>query len=95
MARMVSLKEWAEDEFGSLAPSLHTLTKYAKGHMMAPPARKVGRKWMIDREARFIGILAEPKIAPTANPALKRIIADGSQTTNPQNNHPQSVLKVR
>ncbi len=51
--------------------------------MMAPPARKVGREWMIDREARFIGILAEPKIAPTANPKLRRIIEDGCQTTNP------------
>lgn len=30
---------------------------------MAPPAQKVGREWMVDREARFIGVLAQPKIA--------------------------------
>ncbi|WP_162287031.1 excisionase [Pantoea stewartii] len=83
MSRMVSLEEWAEEEFGSLAPSLRTLKKYAKGHMMVPPARKVGREWMIDREARFIGISAAPKIALTANPKLKRIIEDGCQTTFP------------
>lgn len=83
MARMVSLEEWAKEEFGCLAPSLRTLKKYAKGHMMAPPARKVGREWMIDRESRFIGILAEPKISKTANPKLRRIIEDGCQTTNP------------
>jgi cell division inhibitor SulA len=80
---MVSLEEWAVDEFGSLAPSLRTLQRYARGHMMAPPAQKVGREWMIDREARFIGVLAQPKIAPNANPKLRRIIEDGCQTANP------------
>ncbi|POP42369.1 excisionase [Superficieibacter electus] len=82
MARMVSLEKWAEEEFGSLAPSLRTLKRYARGHMMAPPARKVGREWMIDRESRFIGILAQPRIAANANPKLRRIIEDGSQTAN-------------
>ncbi|KAF6592560.1 excisionase [Cronobacter sp. EKM101R] len=82
MARMVSLEVWAKEEFGNLAPSLRTLKKYAKGHMMAPPAIKVGKEWMIDREARFIGMLAESKITPTANPKLRRIIEDGCQTTN-------------
>ncbi|WP_318374026.1 excisionase [Enterobacter sp.] len=62
---------------------MRTLKKYAKEHMMVPPARKAGREWLIDRKARFIGILAEPKIAPTANPKLRRIIEDGCQTTNP------------
>lgn len=83
MARMVSLEEWAKDEFGDKAPCLRTLNMYAKGKMMAPPAVKVGRKWMIDREARFTGILAAPQIAPTANPRLRRIIEDGCATTNP------------
>ncbi|ADP12322.1 excisionase [Erwinia sp. Ejp617] len=83
MARMVSLEDWAKDEFGDEAPSLRTLKVYAKGKMMAPPAVKVGKKWMIDREARFTGILAAPKIAPNANPRLRRIIKDGCQTANP------------
>lgn len=83
MARMVSLEDWAKDEFGDEAPSLRTLKVYAKGKMMTPPAVKVGKKWMIDREARFTGILAAPKIAPNANPRLRRIIEDGCQTANP------------
>ena len=49
MSRMVSLEDWAKDEFGEEAPSVRTLKAYAKGKMMAPPAVKVGRKWMIDR----------------------------------------------
>lgn len=83
MSRMVSLEDWARDEFGKEAPSLRTLKAYAKGKMMAPPAVKVGRKWMIDREARFTGILAVLKLAPTANPKLRRIIEDGCKTTPP------------
>ncbi|WP_145517528.1 excisionase [Yersinia mollaretii] len=83
MARMVSLEDWARDEFGDKAPSPRTLKHYAKGKMMAPPAVKVGKEWMIDRDARFIGILAVPKIAPNANPRLRRIIEDDCKTSNP------------
>lgn len=83
MSRMVSLEDWAKDEFGDEAPSARTLKAYAKGRMMAPPAVKVGRKWMIDREARFTGILAAPKLAPTVNPKLRRIIEDGCKTAHP------------
>lgn len=83
MARMVTLEDWAKDEFGDESPGPGTLRVYAKARMMAPPAVKVGRRWMIDREARYTGILAEPKIGPNANPRLRRIIEDGSKTANP------------
>ncbi len=77
MARMIPLLDWARDEFGEQAPSERILKKYAKGRMMAPPAIKVGRCWMVDREARFVGVLAEPQVPISASPRLKRIIADG------------------
>lgn len=80
MARMVTLECWAKEEFGDQAPSLKTLNHYAKGKMTAPPAVKVARKWMIDREARFIGMLAKPKISENANPKLRRIVEDGIKT---------------
>ncbi|MBV4366247.1 excisionase [Erwinia phyllosphaerae] len=82
MARMVSLDAWAKEEFGEQAPSPRTLNLYAKSKMMVPPAVKVGRRWMIDREARFTGMLATPRLSPNASPLLKRIIEDGSQTKN-------------
>lgn len=78
MSRMVSLLEWAKDEFGSEAPSERVLKKYAKGQMIAPPAMRVGRRWMVDREARFVGIIAEPQNPKNSNPRLRRIINDGS-----------------
>jgi len=77
MSRMISLLDWAKEEFGAQAPSERVLKKYAKGKMMAPPAIKVGRCWMVDRSARFVGVLAEPQIPVSASPKLRRIIADG------------------
>ncbi len=60
MSRLITLQDWAKEEFGDLAPSERVLKKYAQGKMMAPPAIKVGRYWMIDRNSRFVGTLAEP-----------------------------------
>lgn len=74
---MIPLDDWAKDEFGALAPSERVLKKYAKANMIAPPAVRVGRCWMVDREARFVGIAAEPKLPKNANPKLRRIINDG------------------
>lgn len=51
MSRMISLLDWANEEFGAQAPSERILKKYAKGKMMIPPAVKVGRYWMVDRNA--------------------------------------------
>lgn len=77
MSRMIPLMDWAREEFGEQAPSERILKKYAKGKMMAPPAIKVGRCWMVDRHARFVGMIAEPQIPVNASPKLLRIIADG------------------
>ncbi|MEZ2604933.1 excisionase [Kluyvera intermedia] len=77
MSRMISLIDWAQEEFGEQAPSERVLKKYAKGRMMAPPAVKVGRNWLVDSEARYVGVIAEPVVPTNSNPRLKRIIADG------------------
>ncbi|MEH4660477.1 excisionase [Phytobacter diazotrophicus] len=77
MSRMIPLLDWAKEEFGLEAPSERVLKKYAKGRMMVPPAIRVGRCWMVDREARFVGVIAEPQIPTNANPRLKQIIEDG------------------
>lgn len=45
--------------------------------MIAPPAMKVGREWMVDKDARFVGQIAAPKLPPNANPRLLRIVSDG------------------
>ena len=72
MSRLITLQDWAKEEFGDLAPSERVLKKYAQGKMMAPPAIKVGRYWMIDRNSRFVGTLAEPQLPINANPKLQK-----------------------
>ncbi|WP_421550900.1 excisionase [Kluyvera intermedia] len=77
MSRMLSLIDWAQEEFGEQAPSERVLKKYAKGKMIAPPAVKVGRNWMVDRDARYVGMIADHVLPANSNPRLKRIISDG------------------
>ena len=77
MSRLITLEEWAKAEFGDYAPSERVLKKYAKGKMMIPPAIRVGRSWMIERNAHFVGSLVEPKLPVNASPRLQRIISDG------------------
>lgn len=81
MSRMVTLEEWGKIEFGDNIPSCRILQKYAKSSMILPPAIKVGRKWMVDRDARYVGVLAKPQLTKSANEKLCRIILDGSSTT--------------
>jgi len=77
MARWQTLYEWADEEFGDAQPSSDTLHKYAKSNMIFPPAQKIGRRWMVEKEARYVGLLAKPQIKATDHPILKRILMDG------------------
>jgi hypothetical protein len=81
MARILTLHAWAHDEFGEAMPSPQTLQNYAKLNMISPPAKKVGRRWMVEADARYVGILATPEIKPNCNPLLKRILEDGGKTS--------------
>lgn len=46
MSRMISLIDWAREEFGDQAPSERLLKKYAKGRMMVPqPLRLDAAGW--------------------------------------------------
>lgn len=76
MARLISLYEWAIEEFGNAAPGKATLCRYAKFDMIYPPAIKVGWHWMVEKDARFVGS-NKPKISPTDHPLLKKILMDG------------------
>lgn len=75
MARLVSLKEWAIYEFGDLSPGKATLNKYAKNGMISPLPVKVGRSWMVEKNARYVGLLT-PLISPSDSLKLKKILSD-------------------
>ncbi|WP_134706256.1 excisionase [Rahnella sp. CJA17(1/100)] len=77
MARLIPLYEWAIEEFGDFAPSKVTLSRYAKFGMIYPPAVKMGRSWMVEKDARFVGLinsLTSPTIDPTLSPAVQRLV---------------------
>lgn len=76
MARLIPLYEWAIEEFGDAAPGKATLSRYAKSGMIYPPALKVGRSWMVEKNARFVGS-EKPLISPKDHPLLKKILMDG------------------
>lgn len=76
MARLIMLQEWATEEFGDSAPGKTTLNKYAKCGMIYPLPLKVGRSWMVEKSARFIG-KTNPLIHPDDSPLLKKILKDG------------------
>ncbi len=40
MSRLITLQDWAKEEFGDLAPSERVLKKYAQGKMMAEVVNK-------------------------------------------------------
>lgn len=84
MARLIPLYEWAIEEFGDAAPGKATLCRYAKFGMIYPPALKVGRSWMVEKDARFVGLskplislATNPKLSPAANLLLKKVMMDG------------------
>lgn len=84
MARLKTLYEWAIEEFGDSAPCMATLHKYAKNNMIYPPALKAGRHWMVEANARYIGMV-KPLIRPTDSPLLKRILSDDSLNPRKKN----------
>lgn len=77
MARWQTLHEWAVEGFGDAKPSPQTLQHYAKSNMIFPPAKKVGRRWMVETGARYVGIFAKPLINEMDYPLLRRILMDG------------------
>lgn len=84
MARLKTLYEWAIEEFGDSAPCKATLCNYAKHNMIYPPALKAGRHWMVEANARYIGMV-KPLIRPTDSPLLKRILSDNSLPARKKN----------
>ncbi|AEF47178.1 excisionase [Serratia sp. AS12] len=77
MARLQTLHKWAVEEFGDAKPSPQTLKKYAKLNMIYPPAVRVGRHWMVEANARYVGMLAKPEISRKISPLARRILMDG------------------
>ncbi|HID8898867.1 TPA: excisionase [Enterobacter hormaechei] len=85
MGQLVSLEDWASGPNGfKQPPSRASLHRIAKTGQTIARALKQSRRWVIDEEAKFIGLLASPVLPPRMPKAVKTLIErviNGSQTT--------------
>lgn len=67
MGQLIPITEWASGPNGwKYPPARATLYKYAATGQIHPIPKKQGKKWVVDADAKFVGILA-------AAPALERL----------------------
>ncbi|QQN35657.1 hypothetical protein JHW33_03155 [Rahnella aceris] len=84
MGQLVSLAEWAAGPNGFKEPPCKaTLHRIAKTRQTYPPAVKQGRRWVVDEEARFIGMVERVEISnhlPAGARTLVEKALNGSKT---------------
>ena len=52
-SRYVTLPEWAQLNF-SKVPHKNTLLRWVNDGHIHPPPEKIGRKWQVKRDARYV-----------------------------------------
>ena len=78
MGQLVLLSEWACGPNGFRhPPKKATLNRIAKTRQTFPAAVKVGHRWMIDEEARFIGLVGNTEIQNDLPPEVRRLVERG------------------
>ncbi|WP_312060281.1 hypothetical protein [Pantoea septica] len=84
MARHILLWDWAKGPNGiNPTPSKTTLSRMAKTKQFHPPALKMGSRWVIDENARFIGLKTEARISPNLPDEVRHLVertVNGSKT---------------
>jgi hypothetical protein len=84
MPRTILLTEWVKGPNGiSPAPCYDTLSKMARTKQFHPPAKKMGARWVIDENARFIGLALEAEISPDLPEEVRQLVENtlnGSKT---------------
>lgn len=84
MGQLVSLSEWAAGPNGFKEPPCKaTLHRIAKTRQTYPPAVKQGRRWVVDEEARFVGMVERVEISnhlPAGARTLVEKALNGSKT---------------
>ena len=53
MPRQTTLENWARAEFGDDAPSINTLTRWAREGLIVPLPQKIGRTWFVSPQAQY------------------------------------------
>ncbi|EFH8448814.1 hypothetical protein GHR28_04850 [Escherichia coli] len=89
MGQIVTIYEWASGPNGFREPvSKSSLHKIAKHKQTYPPALKLGRRWVIDEDARFIGMVSTPEVSSTLSDKARQLVEkalNGSSSQKIQN----------
>lgn len=85
MGQLIPIHEWASGPNGwKYPPTQTTLNKYASTGQIYPRPLKQGKRWVVDEDAKFVGILtAPPALEKLTKPVsnLVRKVLNGGQTS--------------
>lgn len=85
MGQLVSLAKWASGDNGfESPPGPAALRRIAKTKQTNPPAIKQGRRWVVDEDAKFVGMIERvviPEHLSGAARSLVEKVINGSKTT--------------
>ncbi|HGH3389034.1 excisionase [Citrobacter braakii] len=75
MAKTILIQDWAKGPNGFGYPqSQSRLNHLAKTGQIYPPAKKDGRRWVVDEDAVFIGCVGRPKISDNLPEDAKELV---------------------
>lgn len=85
MGQLVTLHEWASGPNGFKYPlSNSALNKIAKTKQTYPPALKQGRLWVIDEDARFVGMVGSVDISSSLSDKARQLVEKAINGSSPQ-----------
>lgn len=75
MGQLVTINDWASGPNGFKEPiSRVALHKIAKTKQTYPPAIKQGRRWVVDEDARFIGMVGKIDISSGISDTARQLV---------------------
>lgn len=75
--KLITLQEWAENTY-SVKFGAGTLNKWARDGLLEPAAQKIGNRWMVHPETKYIEKTIEAQRTEHANKVLQNM--DNSNT---------------
>jgi hypothetical protein len=70
--KLITLQEWANNQF-SIKFGDNTLSKWARDGLINPPAKKIGKRWMVHPTAQYVETTIEAQRTERAQKELKQL----------------------
>ena len=85
MGQLIPIKEWATGPNGfRYPPKPVTLNAYAKTGQIYPQPIKQGRCWVVDENAKFIGVQAKPDVSTNISRPARALLEKALHGSSPQ-----------